>query len=114
MSTVPELHADAVAFRAGRIGSNVAGGEQRSELQQVHADWLRDELKEWSNKYFERESAWAFTPKNRLVYLSANGETAWFEELLDTSAEQAVRILRTSNETVQQVQQQFASLAARD
>jgi hypothetical protein len=46
--------------------------------------WLRDELKEWSKKYFERESAWAFTPKNRQVYLSADGETAWFEELLDT------------------------------
>lgn len=46
--------------------------------------WLRDEMKEWSKKYFERESAWAFTAHDRQVYLSQNGQIAWFEELLDT------------------------------
>ncbi|MBK8562842.1 MAG: nuclear transport factor 2 family protein [Saprospiraceae bacterium] len=46
--------------------------------------WLRDEMKEWSKKYFDRESAWAFTAHNRHVYFSSNGQTAWFEELLDT------------------------------
>ena len=46
--------------------------------------WLRDDMKEWSKKYFEQDSAWAFTPKNRQIYLSSNGQMAWFEELLDT------------------------------
>ncbi|MEK7256107.1 MAG: nuclear transport factor 2 family protein [Bacteroidota bacterium] len=46
--------------------------------------WLRDELREWSKKYFEKETAWAFTPRNRQVYLSQSGDLAWFEELLDT------------------------------
>ena len=46
--------------------------------------WLRDELKEWSAEYFERDKAWAFTASNREVYFSKDGRTAWFEELLDT------------------------------
>lgn len=46
--------------------------------------WLRDEMKEWAKKYFERETAWAFTAHDRQVYLSSNGQIAWFEELLDT------------------------------
>jgi len=46
--------------------------------------WLRDEMKEWSKKYFDRESAWAFTAHDRHVYFSQDGQTAWFEELLDT------------------------------
>lgn len=46
--------------------------------------WLRDELKEWSAKYFDRETAWAFTPHDRQIYMTDNGQIAWFEELLDT------------------------------
>lgn len=46
--------------------------------------WLRDEMREWSKQYFERESAWAFTANNRQIYFSEDGKTAWFEESLDT------------------------------
>ena len=46
--------------------------------------WLRDELKTWSAEYFARESAWSFTPKERHIYFSKEGSTAWWEELLDT------------------------------
>lgn len=46
--------------------------------------WLRDELRAWSEKYFARESAWAFTPLSRHVELSADGTLAWLDELLDT------------------------------
>lgn len=46
--------------------------------------WLRDELKEWSAKYFERESAWAFKPFDRHIYVTEDGEMAWWEEKLDT------------------------------
>lgn len=46
--------------------------------------WLRDELKEWSKKFFERDSAWSFTPKERNITFSEDGKMAWFDELLDT------------------------------
>jgi hypothetical protein len=46
--------------------------------------WLRDELREWSKSAFERESAWAFTAKNRKIQISEDGRHAWWDELLDT------------------------------
>lgn len=46
--------------------------------------WLRDELKEWSKQFFEKESAWAFTSKNRKVYFAQSADLAWFEESLET------------------------------
>lgn len=46
--------------------------------------WLRDDMREWSKKFFDRDTAWAFTPHDRQVYFSSDGQTAWFEELLDT------------------------------
>ncbi len=46
--------------------------------------WLRDDMKAWSKPYFDRETAWAFTSKNRTIYLSEDHTIAWFEELLDT------------------------------
>lgn len=46
--------------------------------------WKRDELKEWSKKYFEREKAWDFKTKSRQIELSEDGRTAWFDEILDT------------------------------
>ncbi len=46
--------------------------------------WTRDELRAWSKEYFDRESAWAFKPLSRTVTFSDDGNTAWFDELLDT------------------------------
>lgn len=46
--------------------------------------WKRDEMKKWSKKYFDQDSAWDFTTIDRTFYLSADEETAWFEESLDT------------------------------
>ncbi len=46
--------------------------------------WTRDEMKEWSKTFFEKDTAWDFTAKSRNVYFSNDGKTAWFEELLDT------------------------------
>lgn len=48
----------------------------------ISEKWKRDELREWSAKYFDRESAWAFTPFEREVYV--NGDIAWFDEKLHT------------------------------
>lgn len=47
--------------------------------------WSRDELREWSKKYFERETAWDFKRKTRhLYYPNENADIAWFDETLDT------------------------------
>lgn len=46
--------------------------------------WLRDELKAWSATYFDRETAWAFEPIERQIFLSDDGKTAWFNETLNT------------------------------
>ncbi len=47
--------------------------------------WLRDELREWATEAFERESAWAFTARDRELYFSTDKRYVWWEELLDTS-----------------------------
>ncbi|MEM1123261.1 MAG: nuclear transport factor 2 family protein [Bacteroidota bacterium] len=46
--------------------------------------WERDEMQEWSKKYFDKESAWDFATIDRTFYFSDDEETAWFEESLDT------------------------------
>jgi hypothetical protein len=46
--------------------------------------WLRDELALWSKKYFERETAWDFTPLDRNIQLAPTGNMAWFDEILET------------------------------
>ncbi|MGJ3235642.1 nuclear transport factor 2 family protein [Marivirga sp.] len=46
--------------------------------------WTRDEMAEWANEYFQKESAWSFTPTERDIYFSEDGKTAWLNEKLDT------------------------------
>ena len=46
--------------------------------------WLRDELAAWAAPFFRRDTAWAFTPRERHWHLSADGRTAWFDEHLDS------------------------------
>lgn len=46
--------------------------------------WTVAEFKPWSKPYFDRGKAWSFTATERNVFFSTNGETAWFDEVLDT------------------------------
>ena len=46
--------------------------------------WHRDEMKAWSQKFFQRDSAWVFHPQQRHIYITDRGDLAWFDELLDT------------------------------
>ncbi|GAB4250425.1 MAG: hypothetical protein Kow0027_13830 [Saprospiraceae bacterium] len=46
--------------------------------------WRRDEMRKWAQPYFDKDTAWAFKPKSRHIYMSADGQIAWFDELLDT------------------------------
>lgn len=70
--------ADADAFFGSMSKDAVYIGTEAGER------WLRDELREWSKKYFERGAAWDFKSTERHIYFSENGDYAWFEERLDT------------------------------
>jgi ketosteroid isomerase-like protein len=70
--------ADADAFYGRMTADAIYLGTDATER------WLRDELREWATFAFERESAWDFKPGNRVVYLSADEDYAWWEEDLDT------------------------------
>lgn len=46
--------------------------------------WTVAEFKPWSEPHFAEAPAWDFTPVERHIYISDEGETAWFDETLDT------------------------------
>ena len=46
--------------------------------------WTREEMRAWAKPYFERDTAWAFTPLERKIYFDRKGKVAWFNETLDT------------------------------
>jgi hypothetical protein len=62
--------------------------------------WLRDELKEWSKKAFERESAWTFTTRERNWQIHEKEGFAIADELLNTwmGPCRATAVLRLINE----------------
>lgn len=47
-------------------------------------NWNNADFKTFSKPFFDRGKAWDFKPVKRNVYVSANGNFAWFDELLDT------------------------------
>lgn len=46
--------------------------------------WTVPEFKEYARPHFDKGQAWDFTPVDRYIYLSESGQTAWFDESLDT------------------------------
>lgn len=70
--------ADEEAFFGSMAADGIYLGTDASER------WLRDELRSWAKAAFERDTAWAFTPSGRQLYFAQDGQTAWFEEILDT------------------------------
>ena len=46
--------------------------------------WDKAAFMAFSQPYFEKGKAWAFTPLERHIYVGAGGQVAWFDELLDT------------------------------
>ena len=47
-------------------------------------NWHKSDFKEWSKPYFDRGQAWDFTSLERNILTAETGQTAWFDELLDT------------------------------
>lgn len=70
--------ADEVVFFNSMTEDGIYIGTDASER------WTREEMRVWSKPFFERESAWAFTATERNVTVSADGQMAWFDELLET------------------------------
>ncbi len=47
-------------------------------------NWQNQEFRDFAKPYFDKGKAWSFTTLERNIYLSDNGQTAWFDELLNT------------------------------
>jgi ketosteroid isomerase-like protein len=47
-------------------------------------NWNKPAFKAFAKPYFDKGKAWSFTPLERHIYFDASGQTAWFDELLDT------------------------------
>jgi len=48
--------------------------------------WTKAEFFNWSKQYFEKGKAWSFTANSRNIYISSNGQFAWFDELLNSGS----------------------------
>jgi hypothetical protein len=47
--------------------------------------WTVNEFRVWAKPYFAKGKAWSFKPRDRHVAFSADGNVAWFDEMLDTT-----------------------------
>lgn len=47
-------------------------------------NWNKKTFQDFCKPYFDKGKAWDFKPLERHIYFSADGKTAWFDELLDT------------------------------
>ncbi|MFN8012159.1 MAG: nuclear transport factor 2 family protein [Holophagaceae bacterium] len=46
--------------------------------------WTKAEFRAWAAPFFKRGRAWSFRAASRHLAVSADGRTAWFDEVLDT------------------------------
>lgn len=47
-------------------------------------NWNKTDFMAFAKPYFDKGKAWSFTALERNIYLSEDGKTAWFDELLNT------------------------------
>ena len=45
--------------------------------------WTIEEFKQYAKPAFDRGSGWTYTPTERHVFISEDGNTAWFDERLE-------------------------------
>ena len=48
--------------------------------------WTIDEFKTYAGPSFEQGRGWTYVPTSRRVYVSADGNTAWFDETLENAS----------------------------
>jgi len=47
---------------------------------------IRDRFREFVEPYFSKGRGWTYVARERHAYVSAGGQTAWFDELLDNAS----------------------------
>lgn len=47
--------------------------------------WNTSEFKAFAKPYFDKGTGWTYIPRDRHVFLSDGGDTAWFDEKLDNA-----------------------------
>jgi ketosteroid isomerase-like protein len=47
--------------------------------------WDKEAFRAFAHPHFSQGKGWTFTPRDRHVDLSRNGQVAWFDELLDSA-----------------------------
>lgn len=48
--------------------------------------WTKDQFRAFAEPYFAQGRGWTYLPRERHVTLSADGQTAWFDEILDSAS----------------------------
>ncbi len=48
--------------------------------------WTKEEFRKFCKPYFDKGKGWLYVPRNRHITLTADGKTAWFDELLDSKS----------------------------
>jgi hypothetical protein len=75
-------HAAAVADEARYFGHFAANGVFMGT--DATERWTVNEFRAWAKPHFQNKKAWNFKPRDRQIAFSMDGNTAWFDELLDT------------------------------
>jgi hypothetical protein len=48
--------------------------------------WDKNTFKAFAKPYFDKGQGWIYIPRNRHLTLSASGQVAWFDEMLDSQS----------------------------
>jgi hypothetical protein len=48
--------------------------------------WSKTEFKSFAKPYFSKGKGWTYLPRDRHINFSPDGQTAWFDELLDNTS----------------------------
>lgn len=83
-SVLDDWHEAAAAADFERYFSRFAGDSAIFMGTDATERWTITEFKAYAKPHFDSGDAWNFTPVQRHVYLSDEGETAWFDEVLGT------------------------------
>jgi ketosteroid isomerase-like protein len=78
-------HKAAAAADAGTYFGSMAPGAVYLGTD-VTERWRKEELEAWAAPLFQGTSAWVFSAIRRSISLSADGNTAWFDEDLDSKS----------------------------
>lgn len=83
-TVLDDWHEAAAAADFDRYFNHFAGDSAIFMGTDATERWSVTEFKAYAKPHFDDGDAWNFTPVQRHVYISGEGETAWFDEVLGT------------------------------